>query len=147
MGSASLTVLLLSVLLALEITVHSRTYPYISFMGVALRNNSYVNVNLVGDNSTNSVQCHTDLTTCCTPAEGIHRGDWFFPGGIALRYKNGGHRLYMHRSAQRVELRRKKNSNLNSKGLYQCSIDTTAASDRMFVYVGLYASGGKLHHS
>ena len=26
------------------------------------------------------VQCHTDLTTCCTGHQGMDRGDWYAPG-------------------------------------------------------------------
>ena len=29
----------------------------------------------------NSVQCHTDLRTCCSSTEGDDRGDWFLPTG------------------------------------------------------------------
>ena len=43
---------------------------------------------LVGHMRTNSdsVQCHTDLTTCCTGGQGIHRGDWYFPNGDRLQF-------------------------------------------------------------
>ena len=59
--------------------VNSQTFPYVSFMGQTLANHSYVNLSLVGSDSSdrndyysdsNSVQCHTDLTTCCSGREG-----------------------------------------------------------------------------
>ena len=138
------TVFLQLVLYALEVAVHSQTYPYISFMGVSLRNNSYVDGNLVGDNSTHSVQCHTDLSTCCSSTEGIHRAGWSFPSGQTLGFINTGWgRVYMKRAAQRVELRRRNDLRIKGNGMYRCSIRTTAASDRVFVYVGLYTSGGE----
>ena len=78
----SVWVLLLSLLWSL-VGVHSQqTFPYISFNGTTLANHSYVNLSLVGNDiatSSDSVQCHTDLTTCCTRGDGVHRGDWYFP--------------------------------------------------------------------
>ena len=31
-----------------------------------------------------TVRCHSDLITCCSPDEGNHRGSWFFPDGDLL---------------------------------------------------------------
>ena len=28
------------------------------------------------------VQCHSDLSTCCSGSQGYHRGDWYFPDGL-----------------------------------------------------------------
>ena len=49
------------------VEVNSQTFPYVSFLGQTLANHSYVNFSLVGplSNGSDSVQCHTDLTTCC----------------------------------------------------------------------------------
>ena len=58
---------------------NSQTFPYVSFRGQTLANHSYVDLSLVGYLTTDSVQCHTDLTTCCSGSQGIHRGDWYFP--------------------------------------------------------------------
>ncbi|CAI8046731.1 hypothetical protein GBAR_LOCUS25838, partial [Geodia barretti] len=33
-----------------------------------------------------SVQCHTDLSTCCSGTEGSHRGDWYFPDETRLPF-------------------------------------------------------------
>ena len=65
------------------VEVHSQIqYPYVSFMGLNLPNHAYVDLSLVGndDSDSDSVQCHTDLSTCCTGAQGEHRGDWIPPG-------------------------------------------------------------------
>ena len=56
--------------------VHPQTFPYISFMGQTLPNNFYVYLTDVGIDS-DSVQCITDLNTCCSNADGPHRGDWY----------------------------------------------------------------------
>ena len=33
-----------------------------------------------------SVQCITDLSTCCSGAQGNHHGDWYFPDGTRLPF-------------------------------------------------------------
>ena len=74
---------IVSLLLWSLVEVHCQHVPYVSFMGQTLANHSYVDFSLVGSlsNGSDSVQCHTDLTTCCTGGQGIHRGDWYFPNG------------------------------------------------------------------
>ena len=95
-----------------------------------------------------SVQCITDLTTCCTGTDGAHRGDWHFPDGTRLPFSGGGD-TYEFRAAERVELRRRNNAN-SPVGIYRCDIPTIDVhnndiSVRDTVYVGLYtASGGML---
>ena len=59
--------------------VNSQSFPYVSFRGQTLANHSYVDLSLVGTSGSDSVQCITDLNTCCSGAQGIHRGDWYFP--------------------------------------------------------------------
>ena len=122
----------------------SETVPYVSFMGQTLANHSYVDLSLVGrDGSGNdSVQCHTDLSTCCSEAQGLHRGDWYFPNGDRLPIPGGGD-TFESRGAQRVDLRRKSDSSTQSS-IYRCDISTNAVhhstdtSVRETVYVGLY---------
>ena len=119
-----------------------QTFPYVSFMGQALANHSYVDLNLVGSGS-DSVQCHTDLNTCCSGAQGSHRGDWYFPNGTRLQFEGD---IREHRVAQRVDLRRLNNAN-GPSGIYYCDISTVAAHDtsvRDRVYTGLYATGGSI---
>ena len=60
--------------------------PYVSFMGANLTNRSYVDLNPVGEaqDGSDSVQCHTDLSTCCGAAQGADHGDWFFPNESRL---------------------------------------------------------------
>ena len=144
-------VLLLSLLWSL-VEVHSQqTFPYVSFMGQTLANHSYVDLSLVGhdDSGSDSVQCHTDLSTCCSAGQGVHRGDWYFPNGTRMSFSGD---IFERREAQRVELRRR-NSATSPVAIYCCDIPTTAVHDnynisvRDIVYVGLYtASGGKQLH-
>ena len=106
-----------------------------------------MNLSLVGDDSSgsDSVQCHTDLSTCCTKSEGPHRGDWYFPGGTTRLPFSGD--IYEARRTQRVELHHRNNAN-SPVGIYHCSIATIAVhhptdrSVRDTVYVGLYIGIG-----
>ena len=45
-----------------------------------------MNLTLVGGakDGNGSVQCHTDLSTCCHADDGPHRGDWYFSNGTQL---------------------------------------------------------------
>ena len=122
--------------------VHSQTFPYVSFMGQTLANHSYVDLSTVGSDS---VQCHTDLSTCCSSAQGYHRGDWCFPDRTRLPFSGI---VYERRGAQRVDLRR--TTTTGPTGIYRCDIpthdvhDDTDISVRDTVYVGLYiGSGGR----
>ena len=139
---ASLLLCLLSAL----VEVHSQTVPYVSFMGTNLSNHSYVDLTLVGSagDGNNSVQCHTDLSTCCSGAQGPDRGDWYFPDGNRLQFSVDGGDIYKFRRAQRVDLRRRNSG--STSGMYHCTIPTNAViggDGRENVYVGLYTSGGE----
>ena len=142
----ALALLLLGLFLPLA---NSQSFPYISFRGQTLANHSYVDLSLVRDyrNGSDSVQCHTDLSTCCSYGQGPHRGDWFFPYGTRLPFSGD---ITQNRGPRRVDLRRRNNAN-SPVGIYRCDIPTVAVhfdennSVRDTVYMGLYtASGGML---
>ena len=126
-----------------------QTFPYVSFMGQTLANHSYVDLSLV--EYSRSVQCHTDLDTCCTSAQGPHRGDWYFPNGNRLLFSNEHGDIYESRGAQKVYIYRR-NSPTSAVGIYHCDIQTEALHDddyysmgvRATVYVGLYTANGGL---
>ena len=146
------TAIMFTSLLWSLVEVHSQTaYPYVSFMEETLSNHAYVDLSLVGTSSSGSVQCHTDLETCCFRDQGNHRGDWFFPFGERLPlFTAGNDDISEQRGDQRVDLRRRNNADMPS-GIFRCDIPTNAAHDnndisvRDSVYVGLYASGGNSH--
>ena len=120
-------------------------------MGQTLANHSYVDISQVGndDSGSDSVQCHTDLGTCCSGVDGSHRGDWFFPDGNRLPFNGLNFDTYEVRLSRGVVLCRSREVNSPTAGIYRCDIptndvhDDTATSVRDTVYVGLYtASGG-----
>ena len=133
--------LLLLVLLSL-VEVHcQQIYPYVSFMGQPLANHSYVGISQVGTSDSSTVQCHTDLSKCCTTPQGIYCGDWYFPNGSRLPFSGD---IYERRGAQRVDLYHI--SGAGTTGIYRCDIATRAVhsdsdySVRDTVYVGLFTS-------
>ena len=122
-------------------------FPHVSFNGMVLANHSYVNLLLVNNTESGSVQCHTDLGTCCRATSGGHRGDWFFPNRSVLGFRGSSDDDIVEvRGPQRVDLRRRNNG--SASGIYHCSIATHATyyyddTLRDHVYVGLYDSGGQ----
>ena len=131
---------LLTILFWFLTEIHSQTFPYVTFMGQTLANNSYVDLSLVGTSDSNSLQCITNLMTCCSSAQGAHRGDWYFPNGSMLQFSGD---VFEVRGAQRVDLR----SGVSpSHGIYCCAISTNVVHDdddisvRDSFCVGLYPS-------
>ena len=126
-----------------------QTFPYVSFNEQNLTNHSYVHLSLVGNDASgsNSVQCHTDLSTCCSSARGSHRGDWYFPNETRLPFSGSGN-IYELRLARSVNVGVSNHNTLTS-GIYRCNIPTAAVhhdtdiSVRDTVYVGLYLNGGE----
>ena len=145
----SLKILVVWILLYLMSQVcycEGEEYPHVSFNGMVLANHSYVNLLLVNDTESGSVQCHTDLNTCCRSISGIHRGDWFFPNGSVLGFSSSDDDIVEVRGPERVDLRRRNNG--SASGIYHCSIPTNSIHNndntlRDHVYVGLYDSGGQ----
>ena len=138
--------MLMLLLLFFLVKVQCQEIPYVSFMGQTLASHSYVDISQVGSSGNNSVQCHTDLNTCCSGAQGPHRGDWYFPSGGRLPNSDGGD-IYEVCTAQRVDLRL--TTATRPSGIYSCDIETVAAHNfgmRETVYFGLYTSDrGKTH--
>ena len=143
--------------------VHSQTAPYLTFNGSVIPNHAYVNLSLMmypGNDTVNdtssTVICHTDLTTCCRITETVtepDQGDWYFPDGDTLPGA-GSDNVNSHPIAQRkrdqvVRLQRgpPEATGTISSGIYRCDIETMAVNSddnrvRETVYVGVYGSGG-----
>ena len=129
--------------------VYCQTFPYVSFMGQTLANHSYVDLSLVGrpEDGGESVQCTTDLITCCTSVNGPHRGDWYFLNGTRLPFPALNVNTFEQRETQRVDLCRNRGINSPTVGIYRCDIPTNDVHDddisvRDTVYVGLYSGSG-----
>ena len=124
--------------------VESQTVPYVSFRGETLPNHGYVDLSLVGTDTSdpgNTVRCHTDLQTCCSSS---HHGDWYFPTGerVGISEDQPTPDIFEAHRTQRVDLLRTNNV-LSPSGIYHCEIPTNDdPAVRDSVHVGLYSSGG-----
>ena len=156
MGSKLSVSSLLLLLLFLEKVHSQQTFPYVSFSvaGQALANHSYVDLSTVGSDGDNSdsVVCHTDLTTCCSGSQGPHHGNWSFPNGTILPFVGNTVPIGLGRGAQIAVIRRTSGVT-GPTGIYRCRIATNAVHSDIdqsvgeAVYVGLYPTdGGKLKH-
>ena len=139
--------LLLSIFLwCLVNEVCPQTYPFLTFRGETLPDHAYMNLSLVGANrdGSDSIQCHTNVETCCRGAQGSHRGDWFNPENRRLPFPAEGNLVFEDRQVQRVDLRKR---NVTSPtGIFRCAIDVSVINGeppvKKSVYVGLYLSDG-----
>ena len=100
---ATLLCVLLCLLWSL-VEVQSQTeYPYLTFRGNYLPNHSYVDITQVGqDPHGDTVQCRTDLVTCCSDSQELPPGHWFAPG-IDTRLSSPGRKgddIYQDRDTQ-----------------------------------------------
>ena len=140
---------LLLCLLSALVEIYSQSAPYITFMSNNIPNHGYVDLNTVGSITSNDslkLQCHTDLTTCCSVAQGHDGGDWYFPNGnrLPLYDYNNIAVLSEARGLQRVIVYREQEGGIS--GIYRCDIETIAVNNnngRVSFFVGLYTSGGE----
>ena len=139
---ALVSLLLLSVCLA---EIHCQTtFPYVSFLGQTLANHSYVDLSTVLMTIV-TVLCVT--LTCCSGAQGIHRGIWSFPDVTILPFSGDSVPIGLARAA-RIAVIRHTSGTTGPTGIYRCGIQTIAVHDdsdisvRDTVYVGLYTGSG-----
>ena len=125
-----------------RVKVNSQEFPYVSFMGNIFTNHSYLNASLVGSYNNDSVQCHTNVGTCCSSAQGVNRGNWYYPNGSRLNLTFYGGDINQNRGSQRVDLLRRNNASIN--GIFQCNFTRYYGANMGIIYVGLYTNGGQL---
>ena len=136
----------------------------LSHFQCVIPNHAYMDLNLmmypgidtVNDTSS-TVICHTDLTTCCRVTETVtepDQGDWYFPDGVNKLPGAHGNNVKQVPIAQRkrdqlVRLQRGPTGTISDipDGIYRCAIETVAVNSddntaRETVYVGVYGSGG-----
>ena len=129
-----------------HVDANSQTIPYITFMGHILPNNSYVDVSLVRDplSDGEGVQCHTDLTTCCSSDQDMDSGDWYAPDSedkLPLESENNSKNSTFERHGNQIVTLYRRSTAVIQSGVYRCEIAVNGSS-RGTVYVGLYKTGG-----
>ena len=132
-----------------HVDANSQTIPYMTFKGQTLPNNSYMDLRLVTDplSGGEGVQCHTDLTTCCSSDQGMDRGDWYAPDSedrLPLESEeDSADAVYECHGNQSVTLLRRRTAVSQPAGIYRCdNIIAVSSSGRGTVYIGLYEAGG-----
>ena len=139
---AVLKIAAVCVWLYLSVHCQDEEYHQVTFMGNDLANHSYLDLSLVGTSDSDHVQCRTNVSTCCSAGDGLHRGDWISPNGSQIKYYQEGD-IYQRRSHRVVGLY----SNSGSEsGIYYCKIALKNGFDSKrigFFYIGLYQNGGE----
>ena len=139
---AVLKIVAVCVWLYLSVHCQAKKYPQVTFKGNDLANHSYLDLSLVGTSDSDSVQCHTDVKTCCSAGQGLHRGDWISPNGARIEYYQEGD-IYQRRYHRTVGLY---SNNGSESGIYYCKIALKNVFDSKrigFFYIGLYQNGGE----
>ena len=102
------------------------------------------------NDTSSTVICHTDLTTCCR-GDGSNQANWYFPDGDPLpgAGENNFNQvpIAQRKRDQLVRLQRGPTGAIGDipDGIYRCDIATMAVNDNAAletVYVGVYGSGG-----
>ena len=143
--------LVLFVLLALVVTVHSstQTYPRFEFRGKVLTNNSYVlrgQVNsptAIGEGVNNSLHCVTDYMNCCNTS-GSGMGNWYDPRGMEVSDQaDGNSDSYVTRGDGVVYLNLRRRG---QSGMWRCDIpDNSGHTQSIYIYMGTGTNGRNLH--
>ena len=98
---------------------------YLSLKGAYLANNSYVDVDDIGEDE-NALICHTNKTGCCHYYDD-RAGEWYFPNGSSVQTRDGNRYsglteyFYRNRGESIVRLNRYGNSPLE-RGHFYCEL-------------------------
>ena len=131
-------------LFCLVMGVCSQPAPSITFMGRFYPTYSCIDLSLVGEGENDGIQCHTDLTTCCTDLQGQARGDWYPPGSSSsLPFYSEAAYIYQERGDRRVDLYRRDLDSAGDagEGVYKCAIETSTTFGHATIFVELKNGG------
>ena len=114
-----------------------------SLKGKDIANNSYVNVDDIGEGSDAALLCHTDKTNCCN-ANNMGRtkaGEWYYPNGTTVGIEDtriNPYEFYRNRDKQVVRLNHR-NGTFVEKGRFRCEIpDVNSISQSIYVHMGRF---------
>ena len=115
---------------------------YLSLRGINFTNNSYVDIDDIGEGDDGALLCVTNLIQCCrgidTPGDGGALGEWFYPNGTDVEIKDSGNDIYRNRGPSVVLLNRRSNA-MFPTGLYCCEVpDASNIQRRVCANVGKY---------
>ena len=139
-------VTVMSVLLCFLLSLaemHAQTFPSMRFNFIILPNHSYVDFNLVGNTTDESVKCRTNLTTC---NNSTLCGDWYFPNGMRLPVDSGDPDVHVYEVHKRKHVLLYRQKSPVVSGIYRCDIESKIVNNKTIngtLYAGLYTSGGQ----
>ena len=112
----------------------------LSLRGVAIANNSYVDVDDIGEGDNAGLLCHTNKTNCCGQRPN-RAGEWYFPNEdmkveiLALSPANNF--FYRNRGQRVVRLNRR--GSPSERGLFRCEVpNANNVNQTIYVNIGMY---------
>ena len=114
---------------------------YLSLRGIHITNNSYVDIDDIGEGDDGALLCVTDLMQCCRGSETGGRGglgEWLYPDGTNVLLERDSDNFYRNREHNTVRLNRRNNA-ISPTGLYCCEVpDSTFTMQRVCANVGTW---------
>ena len=111
----------------------------LSLRGARIANNSYVDVEDIGE-SDNALLCITDKTHCCAPPYSHKRaGEWYFPDGykVTIEGSNPPENLFFRNRGQGV-VRLNRRGNPSERGLFRCQVpDASNTMQSIYINIGM----------
>ena len=112
----------------------------LSINGMAIANNSYVDVRDIGDSDENALLCRTDKLACCTGR--LKAGEWYYPNRTTVNNmgdsKTTSPDNYFYRDRGQSVVRLKRVGNPHQRGLFWCEVITRYnGTQNIFANIGM----------
>jgi hypothetical protein len=117
--------------------------------GTRIANNSYVDVDDIGEGDDNALLCTTSNTNCCNQTN--RRGDWYFLGSTDMEVGTLGNlqasdKFYRNRGSGVVRLNRR--GRTSKRGRFRCEVpDANDKTQMVFVNIGMFSLLTKNFHN
>jgi hypothetical protein len=109
---------------------------FLSLKGEFIANNSYVDVNDIGEGD-DALLCQTNKPDCCHEI-GNRAGEWYFPNGSRVRLWVYGDDFYRDRGAGVVRLNRRQVLKFTAGGHFRCEVpDANMNMQTIYAIIGM----------
>ena len=109
----------------------------LSLRGVSIANNSYVDIDYIGEHH-DALLCHTNKTDCCV-YKYARAGEWYFPNGTKvniLGYNPPENYFYRNRGQSVVRLNGR--GSPSQRGRFRCEVpDANNNKQNVFINIGM----------
>ena len=108
---------------------------FLSLRGQSIANNSYVNINDIGEYE-DALLCHSDKPGCCSGPPN-RAGEWYYPNGTRVETMGrSDDEFYRDRGTQVVRLNHRPGS-FTERGLFRCEVpDASNINQRIYMNIG-----------